>query len=380
MKAVATTLTALLALTACASEGEPAGTETPEPRPTTATAEPTSPEASPSPSPENEGPARPRVVGTVADGLQVPWGIAFLPDGSALVSERDTTRVLAISPDGDQVRRVGRIEAARPQGEAGLLGLAVSPTYDEDSYVFAYASTDRDNRVLRMEYDGRSLGEPEVILDGIPNGYIHDGGRLEFGPDGHLYVSTGEIGEPDLAQDPDSLAGKILRITPDGDPAPGNPDEDSRVWTLGHRNVQGLAFDDEDRLWASEFGANAWDELNLIEEGLNYGWPLVEGKGDMEEYENPVAQWRTSEASPSGLAYAEGSLWMASLRGQRLWRVPVREDGSIGEPRGFFVGDYGRLRTVVVAPDGSLWLSTSNRDGRGDPAAQDDRILRVVLR
>jgi glucose/arabinose dehydrogenase len=380
MKAVATTLTALLALTACASEGEPAGTETPEPRPTTPTAEPTSPEASPSPSPENEGPARPRVVGTVADGLQVPWGIAFLPDGSALVSERDTTRVLAISPDGDQVRRVGRIEAARPQGEAGLLGLAVSPTYDEDSYVYAYASTDRDNRVLRMEYDGRSLGEPEVILDGIPNGYIHDGGRLEFGPDGHLYVSTGEIGEPDLAQDPDSLAGKILRITPDGDPAPGNPDEDSRVWTLGHRNVQGLAFDDEDRLWASEFGANAWDELNLIEEGLNYGWPLVEGKGDMEEYENPVAQWRTSEASPSGLAYAEGSLWMASLRGQRLWRVPVREDGSIGEPRGFFVGDYGRLRTVVVAPDGSLWLSTSNRDGRGDPAAQDDRILRVVLR
>jgi glucose/arabinose dehydrogenase len=382
MKAVATTLTALLALTACASEGEPAGTETPEARPTTPTAEPTSPEASPSPSPSPRegGPARPRVAGTVAGGLEVPWGIAFLPDGSALVSERDTTRVLAISPDGDQVRTVGRIEAARPQGEAGLLGLAVSPTYDEDSLVYAYASTDRDNRVLSMTYDGRSLGEPEVVLDGIPNGYNHDGGRLEFGPDGHLYVATGEIGEPDLAQDPDSLAGKILRITPDGDPAPGNPDEDSRVWTLGHRNVQGLAFDDEDRLWASEFGANMWDELNLIEEGLNYGWPLVEGKGDMEEYENPVAQWQTFEASPSGLAYAEGSLWMASLRGERLWRIPVREDGSIGKPRGFFVGDYGRLRTVVVAPDGSLWLATSNRDGRGTPAAQDDRILRVALR
>jgi glucose/arabinose dehydrogenase len=378
MKAVATTLIALLALTACGSEGDPAGTESPSPQPTTRTAEPTSPQ--PSPSPEERGPVRPQVVDTVTDGLETPWGIAFLPDGSALVSERDTTKVLAVAADGKQVRTVGRIGAARPQGEAGLLGLAVSPTYDEDSLVYAYASTDRDNRVLRMEYDGRSLGEPEVVLGGIPNGYIHDGGRLEFGPDGHLYVSTGEIGEPDLAQDSDSLAGKILRITPDGDPAPGNPDEDSPVWTLGHRNVQGLAFDDEDRLWASEFGANTWDELNLIEEGLNYGWPLVEGKGDMDEFRNPVAQWRTSEASPSGLAYAEGSLWMASLRGQRLWRIPVNEDGSIGEPQDFFVGDYGRLRTVVVAPDGSLWLSTSNRDGRGDPAAEDDRILRVALR
>jgi glucose/arabinose dehydrogenase len=378
MKAVATTLIALLALTACGSEGDPAGTESPSPQPTTRTAEPTSPQ--PSPSPEERGPVRPQVVDTVTDGLETPWGIAFLPDGSALVSERDTTKVLAVAADGKQVRTVGRIGAARPQGEAGLLGLAVSPTYDEDSLVYAYASTDRDNRVLRMEYDGRSLGEPEVVLGGIPNGYIHDGGRLEFGPDGHLYVSTGEIGEPDLAQDSDSLAGKILRITPDGNPAPGNPDEDSPVWTLGHRNVQGLAFDDEDRLWASEFGANTWDELNLIEEGLNYGWPLVEGKGDMDEFRNPVAQWRTSEASPSGLAYAEGSLWMASLRGQRLWRIPVNEDGSIGEPQDFFVGDYGRLRTVVVAPDGSLWLSTSNRDGRGDPAAEDDRILRVALR
>jgi glucose/arabinose dehydrogenase len=378
MKAVATTLIALLALTACGSEGDPAGTESPSPQPTTRTAEPTSPQ--PSPSPEERGPVRPQVVDTVTDGLETPWGIAFLPDGSALVSERDTTKVLAVAAGGKQVRTVGRIGAARPQGEAGLLGLAVSPTYDEDSLVYAYASTDRDNRVLRMEYDGRSLGEPEVVLGGIPNGYIHDGGRLEFGPDGHLYVSTGEIGEPDLAQDSDSLAGKILRITPDGNPAPGNPDEDSPVWTLGHRNVQGLAFDDEDRLWASEFGANTWDELNLIEEGLNYGWPLVEGKGDMDEFRNPVAQWRTSEASPSGLAYAEGSLWMASLRGQRLWRIPVNEDGSIGEPQDFFVGDYGRLRTVVVAPDGSLWLSTSNRDGRGDPAAEDDRILRVALR
>lgn len=389
MKALAGTLAALLVLTACAAEGDPEGlgTQSPSPQPSTRTGEP-HPTDDPSPSVAEEddgadasGPLRPRVSGTVAANLQAPWGIAFLPDGTALVSERDTTQVLAVSGEpGDEPRGVGRLEDARPQGEAGLLGLAVSPTFDDDSLVYAYLSTDSDNRVVRMEYDGRSLGEPEVVLDGIPNGFIHDGGRLLFGPDGYLYVSTGEIGEPDLAQDRDSLAGKILRITPEGDPAPDNPVEGSPVWTMGHRNVQGLAFDDQDRLWASEFGANTWDELNRIERGRNYGWPLVEGRGDQEEYRNPFAQWRTSEASPSGLAFAEGSLWMASLRGQRLWQVRVRRDGSVAQPRDFFVGDHGRLRTVVLAPDGSLWLSTSNRDGRGEPGPRDDRILRITLR
>jgi glucose/arabinose dehydrogenase len=381
MKAVATALIALLALAACSAEGDPngLGTPSPSPQPSTRTVEPdSSPEQDPSP--DEDRPVRPRVVGTVARGLVAPWGIAFLPDGSALVSERDTTKVLAIPAGGGRPREVGRLEAAQPQGEAGLLGLAVSPSYDEDSLVYAYLSTASDNRVVRMTYDGRRLGAPRVVLDGIPNGFVHDGGRLEFGPDGFLYISTGEIGEEQLAQDRDSFGGKILRVTPDGEPAPGNPVDGSPVWTMGHRNVPGLAFDDQDRLWASEFGANTWDELNRIERGRNYGWPLVEGRGDLEEYRNPFAQWRTSEASPSGLAYAQGSLWMASLRGERLWRVPVRDDGTIGRPQGFFVGGYGRLRTVVVAPDGSLWLSTSNRDGRGTPAPQDDRILRVALR
>jgi glucose/arabinose dehydrogenase len=380
MKAVAATLVTLLALAGCSTQGDPdgLGATSPEPQPSTQTGQPSTPDtgsAAPSPS----GPARPRVVGTVARDLVVPWGIAFLPDGTALVSERDTTKVLAISPGG-RPRTVGRLEAAEPQGEAGLLGLEVSPDFAEDSLVYAYLSTARDNRVVRMEYDGRRLGKPQVVLAGIPNGFIHDGGRLEFGPDGYLYVSTGEIGEEQLAQDRDSLAGKILRITPDGDPAPGNPVDGSPVWTMGHRNVQGLAFDDQDRLWASEFGDSTWDELNRIERGRNYGWPLVEGRGDLEEYRNPFAQWRTSEASPSGLAFADGALWMASLRGERLWRVPVRADGSIGKPQDFFVGGYGRLRTVVVAPNGDLWVSTSNRDGRGTPAAADDRILRVTLR
>ena len=396
MRALLPAAVAVLVLAGCTTEGDPTGlgTPSPAPQPSTRTGQPrpqddaTAPptaaprESSPSASP-TPAPVRPRVVDAVATGLAAPWGIAFLPDGTALVSERDTTRVLAVDPSAPRatrVRTVGRLEAAQPQGEAGLLGVAVSPSYDEDGLVYAYLSTTTDNRVVRMTYDGRRLGATEVVLDGIPNGFVHDGGRLEFGPDGYLYVSTGETGEEQLAQDRDSLGGKILRITPDGRPAPDNPVEGSPVWTMGHRNVQGLAFDDRDQLWATEFGADTWDELNRVDRGRNYGWPLVEGRGDLKEYRNPYVQWRTAEASPSGLAYLEGSLWAASLRGERLWRVPVRADGTVGKPEDYFVGDYGRLRTVVVAPDGNLWLSTSNRDGRGAPRERDDRILVVALR
>ena len=321
---------------------------------------------------EPSGP--PQVVGTVARDLEVPWGIGFLPDGSALVTERDSGRVLQIADR--RVATVGRIDQTHAEGESGLLGLAVSPSYAEDKRVFVYASTDDDNRVLRMTFDHGRLGTPTAILTGIPRGFIHDGGRLAFGPDGDLYVSTGETGNGALAQRTDTTAGKILRITQDGRPAPGNPDPGSPVWTLGHRNVQGLAFDDHGHLWASEFGQDAWDELNLIEKGTNYGWPEVEGKGDLPQFRNPQVVWRTSEASPSGLAFLDGRLWLASLRGERLWRIDV--DGRRAEhPADFFVGRYGRMRTVVVAPDGNLWVTTSNRDGRGDPAPGDDRILLV---
>jgi glucose/arabinose dehydrogenase len=314
------------------------------------------------------------VIGTVAQGLEVPWGVGFLPDGSALVTERGNGRVLQVA--GGRVTEVGRVDQTRAQGEAGLLGLAVSPSYAEDKRVFVYTSTDRDNRVLRMEYDGARLGPPTAILTGIPHGFIHDGGRLAFGPDGYLYVSTGETGVRDLAQREDSLAGKILRITQDGRPAPGNPDPRSPVWSLGHRNVQGLAFDDAGNLWASEFGQNTWDELNLIEKGTNYGWPQVEGRGSSPRFRNPQVVWHTDDASPSGLAYLDGHLWLASLRGERLWRVDV-SGRRASHPADFFVGRYGRMRTVVVAPDGNLWVTTSNRDGRGDPAPGDDRILLV---
>lgn len=365
----------VLALAACAGQaGDPQGlgTPSPAPQPWTLTGEP-APRASSSPT----GQVEPRVIGIVATDLVAPWGIDFLPDGTALVTERDTTKVLAIE-DGS-VRTVGRLGGVQPQGEAGLLGIAVSPTFAEDSLVYAYFTSPVDNRVVRMEYDGQRLGAPEVILTGIPSGSIHDGGRLEFGPDGYLYVSTGETGNGQLAQDRSSLGGKVLRITSEGGAAQGNPVPDSPVWTMGHRNIQGLAFDEQDRLWASEFGASTWDELNLIDGGRNYGWPLVEGKGDLDEYRNPFAQWRTSEASPSGLTYLDGALWMASLRGQRLWRIPVNKNGTIEQPEDYFVGDYGRLRTVVAAPDGNLWLATSNRDGRGYPRPHDDQILEVTL-
>ncbi len=318
-----------------------------------------------------------RVAATVATDLEAPWGLAFLPDGRALVSERDRGTISVI--DGADVREVGTIEETTPTSEGGLLGLAVSPEFDTDQRVFAYVTTAEDNRVLSMTFDGDSLGDSEPILTGIPNGEIHDGGRLAFGPDGQLYVSTGETGDDDLSQDDDSLGGKILRITPEGDPAPGNPDPDSPIWTKGHRNVQGLAFDDEDRLWASEFGSQVWDEVNRIEGGNNYGWPAAEGDSNLEGYVDPQVQWNPAEASPSSVAYADGALWVASLRGERLWQVPVKSDGTLGRPVPHFVGAYGRLRTVVAAPDGSLWLGTSNRDGRGVPAPEDDRIFRVTL-
>ena len=379
---VATSLALMLGATTACSSSTPA----PLPRTTQPTDLPSQPTPSAEPSTEPSesqqgggtgGP--PRAVGTLVDLLEVPWGVDFLPDGAAVVTERMTGRVLQVTPDGT-LTRLGAITTAVPQGEAGLLGVAVSPDFDTDRTVFFYLTSSSDNRVVKAELDGSEqsgfeLGEPTVVLDGIPAGFTHDGGRIAFGPDGHLYVTTGETGDPELAQDPDSLAGKILRITTDGEPAPGNPDADSPVWSLGHRNVQGLAWDDEGRLWASEFGSSTWDELNLIEKDGNYGWPEVEGTGGGSDFIDPALVWPVEDASPSGLAYTDGHLWMAGLRGQRLWRIKVSARGKASQPTAFFTEDYGRLRTVVTSPDDQLWLTTSNQDGRGDPTPADDRII-----
>ena len=337
-----------------------------------------SPTGSSSPAPPSAPPvARARVAGVVATGLDVPWGIAFLPDGSALVSERDSARIVHVTPQGD-VTTVGTVQGVDGTGEGGLLGIALSPAYATDRTLFAYFTAGSENVIARMTYDGSGLTDQRRIFGGIPSGPIHNGGRIAFGPDGFLYAGTGEAGRGTPAQDPNDLGGKILRITPEGAAAPGNPTPGSPVWTLGHRNVQGLVWDARGRMWASEFGQNTWDELNRIVPGGNYGWPIVEGRSSDDRFRNPVRQWHTDVASPSGIAIADGSVFMASLRGERLWQIPLLQHGT-GKPRALLTGRYGRLRAVAVAPDGSLWVLTNNTDGRGSPGPGDDRIVRLTL-
>ncbi|WP_394329354.1 PQQ-dependent sugar dehydrogenase [Nocardiopsis sp. CNR-923] len=299
------------------------------------------------------------------------------------MAERHTGRVLLVTPGGDEPREVYTVPGvAGPEGpesgwEGGLMGLAVSPRYEDDGRVYAYLTTEDDNRVVRFRLGG---AEPEVVFDGIAGNRYHDGGRIAFGPDGMLYVATGDAGRPALAQDPDSPNGKILRLTPEGEPAPGNPTAGSPVYSLGHRNVQGLAWDDEGRLFATEFGQDAFDEVNLIEPGRDYGWPEVEGDGGagVGRFTDPLLTWTPDEASPSGAAVLDDTLYVAALRGERLWAVPL-DAGAPGEPTALLRGRYGRLRTVEVAPDGALWVTTSNTDGRGDVRAGDDRILRFEV-
>ncbi|KAB8193689.1 PQQ-dependent sugar dehydrogenase [Nonomuraea phyllanthi] len=322
----------------------------------------------PAPTPAAGGLGQPKDVVT---GLAVPWAIAFLPGGDALVTERDSARLLRVGQDG-KVTSLGKISGARPEGEGGLLGVAA-----KDEQVFVYYTAAGDNRIVRYRLSGDRLSDERVLVQGIPKGGIHNGGRLAFGPDGYLYASTGETGEGGLSQRRDSLAGKILRMTVDGEPAPGNP-FGTLVYSYGHRNVQGLAWDPSGRMYATEFGQNTYDEVNLIKAGGNYGWPEVEGRGDDPRYVNPLITWSTDEASPSGMAYAKGSLWVAALRGQRLWQVPLRSDGSVGKPVAHFTDRFGRLRAITAAPGGSLWVGTSNKDGRGSPRPGDDRIFSVT--
>ena len=316
-----------------------------------------------------------RVVRRVARALDVPWGLAFLSDGSALIAERPSGRVVRVTADGT-VTPVGTVPGVRPIGEGGLLGLAIAGTADTVTVYAYFTSVAGDNRIVRMPYADGRLGTPTPVLTGIPAGGRHDGGRMVIGPDGKLWVGTGETGETALAQKRSSLGGKILRINLDGSVPPDNPFPDSPVWSYGHRNVQGLAFDAEGRLWATEFGQNQWDELNLIVKGGNYGWPVVEGRGRRNGMIDPLVQWPTDEASPSGLAILDGVAYVAALRGARIWQVPLRGD-AVGTPVSRFRGDFGRIRTIEVAPDGRLWVTTSNRDGRGSPGADDDQVLVV---
>ncbi|MFF0394899.1 PQQ-dependent sugar dehydrogenase [Streptomyces sp. NPDC005248] len=329
-----------------------------------------------------------RVVSALTEGLASPWGLAELPGGDLLVSSRDERTITRVDGRTGSKTLLGTVPGVSPAGEGGLLGIAISPAYASDHLVYAYFTTGSDNRIARMRYDehsdaGRQLGAPQTILRGIPKGHIHNGGRIAFGPDHMLYAGTGETGSTGLAQDKASLAGKILRMTPDGRPAPGNPEPGLLMYSYGHRNVQGLAWDSRKQLWASEFGQDTWDELNQIVPGANYGWPKHEGKVGKKGFVDPVAQWKTSEASPSGIAFAQGSIWMAGLRGERLWRIPLSENPDkepLAAPQSFLKGEYGRLRTVLAAGGNRLWLVTSNTDTRGTPEPGDDRALVLEVR
>ncbi|WP_328668038.1 PQQ-dependent sugar dehydrogenase [Streptomyces sp. NBC_00322] len=376
--------TAVLLLAAGCSSGDdkaPAGR-------TGATSAPAAPSSGAGGSPSPTGPPAKgsvKVVSTLTQGLKSPWGVAPLADGDLLVASRDEGTITRIDAESGKQTQIGSVPGVSPGGEGGLLGLAVSPSFASDHQVYAYFTTESDNRIARMLYDeqkpaGQQLGAPDTILRGIPKGSIHNGGRIAFGPDKMLYAGTGETGDKSLAQDKKSLGGKILRMTPDGRPVHGNPEADSIVYSWGHRNVQGLAWDSDKRLWASEFGQNTWDELNLIEPGKNYGWPEVEGKAGKPGFVDPVAQWRTADASPSGIAYAEGSIWMASLRGERLWRIPLAGAKPSAQPQSFLQGKYGRLRTVVSVGGAKLWLVTSETDNRGTPEPGDDKILQLDVK
>ncbi|HEU4997928.1 MAG TPA: PQQ-dependent sugar dehydrogenase [Lapillicoccus sp.] len=368
-----------LALAGCtasgSSPGSAAGTTPASTAPTTASSSASSSAASPSATTSATRAALSAPT-DVATGLDVPWSAAVLPDGSLLVSERDTGQVKRVGSGG--VETVGTVDGVAASGEGGLLGLAVDPaTFSTKPVLYAYFTSASDNRVVTIALDGGRFGAQTPIITGIPKGGIHNGGRLKFGPDGFLYVTTGETGQTGLSQNRESLGGKILRVTTDGSPAPGNPFPGSRVWSYGHRNVQGIGWSANGQMWASEFGQNTWDELNVISPGSNYGWPTAEGIAGRSGFVDPVRQWSTADASPSGLCIGpDGAVFMAALRGQGLWKIPVGANGSTGEPQKLLDGDYGRLRDVFVGPDGNLWVITNNT-GRGQPRDGDDRIVKL---
>lgn len=333
--------------------------------------------ASPAPSrPSTSAPAGPSAgaTRTLASHLDVPWDFALLPDGAVLITLRDQADVIRLGSDGT-VARIAHLDDVVPEGEGGLMGIALSPDFATDGLVYLSYTAAADNRVVRYHYTGASLTDPTPLLTGIPKASNHNGGRLRFGPDGQLYIGTGDARRPSAAQEVGSLAGKILRIRADGSIPADNPFGNA-VYSYGHRNVQGLGWDADGRLYASEFGSSSADELNEIVKGGNYGWPLQEGEGDQQGLRQPLLTWSTAEASPSGIAVSpEGVVYLAGLRGERIWRT-AREGDGMSEPE-VFADDFGRVRAVEIVGD-ELYLLTDNTF-RGTPAADDDRLIAVPL-
>lgn len=314
----------------------------------------------------------------IAENLTIPWEIVFLPDGELLVTERSGNVVLLKQGVIIPISGVEHI------GEGGLLGAALHPDFNINNFVYLYQTTETPlgliNRINRYTLTNNKLVLESNIVDDLPGARFHDGGRIAFGPGGYLYVTLGDAGNENAAQDTNSLAGSILRYTAEGKIPDDNP-FNSAIYSYGHRNPQGLAWDSEGDLWSSEHGRSGirsgFDEINLIIPGNNYGWPVVEGDESQPGFESPI---RHSGAditwAPGGLAYLDGALYMPGLRSQTLYKATIEENEIVAWDE-YFVGEYGRLRTVTVGPDDLLYLTTSNRDGRGSPAENDDRIIRV---
>ncbi|WP_431894421.1 PQQ-dependent sugar dehydrogenase [Micromonospora haikouensis] len=325
------------------------------------------------------------VCGTtvVTTERDLPWGLVQLADGTVLYGRRDLFDVVAMNPDGTNKRSIGSVpNAAGTNGEGGVLGLAVASTFATDRWLYIYHTTATDNRIVRMRYDGTlQTSSLQVLVTGIPRNKYHNGGRLRFGPDGMLYAATGDGQTPDRAQDVNDLAGKVLRIRPDGSVPADNP-FGNQVWSYGHRNPQGLAFDSRGRLFEQEFGNNVMDETNIIVRGGNYGWPACEGTvGDCANpnYRAPVRTYPVAEASCSGLAIVRDVVYLACLRGNRMYREVISGD-TLTDVQQYFVGTYSRLRTVEPTIDGNLWLTTSTGGDKDSvPNNSNERILKVTL-
>ena len=315
----------------------------------------------------------------IADNLEIPWEIAFLPDGDLLVTERPG-RLLRIGEN----RVAVVIEGVAHRGEGGLLGLALDPNFDENNFIYLYLTTESagglSNQVERYRLSGTTLTEREVVIENIPGARNHDGGRIAFGPDGLLYITTGDAGTPARAQDVESLAGKILRVHADGT-IPGDNPFNNAVYSYGHRNPQGITWNEDGQLWATEHGRSGalsgYDEVNKIEKGGNYGWPNIQGDERAEGMIGPQLHSGATETwAPAGIASLDGHLLFTGLRVESLYSANI-SSGVTEDLKRHLTGTYGRLRAVVEGPDGMLYILTNNRDGRGEPRSTDDRIIKI---
>ncbi|MBI4284508.1 MAG: PQQ-dependent sugar dehydrogenase [Chloroflexi bacterium] len=370
--AAGVTLLALLVILTGCTLG-PIGTTKPLPATTSPLATTTAPPTT-SPLPETDIP----LTTPLAQRLEIPWSLAFLPDGSIIFTERPG-RVRLIDAQGrllpDPVLTISEVAA---RGEGGLLGITLHPDFARNGFIYVYYTYQSGgrlaNKVVRFTLAGRTLSGGKAIIEDIPGATIHDGGRIKFGPDDLLYIGAGDAGVADLAQDKSSLAGKILRLKDDGSIPPDNPFPGSPVYSYGHRNPQGLAWDTQGRLWETEHGSSAHDEVNLIQPGKNYGWPVIRGEARVAGMEPPLIESGNDTWAPSGLTFLDGSLFFTGLRGQSLFRLNVANPQVFDR---YLNGSFGRLRDVVVGPDKMLYVLTNNRDGRGSPRTGDDQIIRI---